>query len=167
MITMLFCCKHTSTQLGDLSSVSEVGAGLFLGLALVQAIGSGGVTRLRRKASHLRATVTANRLKGQAASVRRIEADLLQLEMSLETLSRGLLVLCFALLAVALAGLGVVSLQADMAISCAAVAGILFYYLALPMIIFMIVAYRIHCKCAEPMKRISQVEKDILQKLLE
>lgn len=167
MNTALFCCNDTSTQLGDLSSVSEVGAGLFLGLALVQAIGTGGVSRLRRKASHLRATVTSNRLKGQVPAVRRIEADLLQLEMSLETLSRNLLVLCFLLLAVALIGLGFVSLQAEMIISCATVAGVLFYYLGLPMIIFLGAAYRIHCKCTEPQKRISQAEKDILQKLME
>lgn len=165
MRALLCWCNDTGTQLGDLSSVSEVGTGLFLGLALVQVIGSGGITRLRRKASYLRAVITTNRLRGQIPMIRRVEADLLRLELSLETLSRNLLCICFTLVAGSLIGLGVVSLRDEWQINCWIIGVVLFYYLALPLLIFVLASVIIRNKCRSPSQSLENCETEVLSRL--
>lgn len=165
MSVFLGWCNDRGTQLGDLSSVSEVGAGLFLGLALVQLIGSGGITRLRRKASYLRAVITTNRLRGQISTIRRVEAELLRLELSLETLSRNLLCICFMFLAGSLIGLTAVSLRGDWEIGCLVTGGVLFYYLVLPLLIFLLASVIIRNKCRLPSQSLEDCETEVLSRL--
>ncbi len=163
-----FCwCNHTATKLGDLSSVSEVGVGLFLALAVVQVVGSGGVARLRRKAANLREAVYANRLNKQRSSIAEVDAELLRLELSLEMLSGHLFTLSFVLIIVALVGLGVVSLASGVQLSCVWIAIILGYYLGLPLAIFLVASLVIRRKCQNARLIVHNCEMEVLGRLAE
>lgn len=166
MIASMVCwCTQATTQLGDLSSVSSVGVGLFLALAVVQVIGSGGVAKLRRKAVNLRGVVSANRMHSLRPSVANVDAELLRLELSLETLSGHLFIVSFALIIVSLVGLGVTALAQDVAIGCYWIAVYLAFYLGLPNGVFVIATLVIRRKCASVRDKIADCEKDVLESL--
>lgn len=165
MGTIICWCKHTATQLGDLSSVASVGVGLFLALAVVQVIGSGGVAKLRRKAAYLREVVSANRLQSQRSSVAKVDAELLRLELSLEKLSGHLFVISFVLIIVSLVGLSVMSLAPDVSIGCTWTAAFLGFYLGLPVVIFWVASLVIRRKCASARTCVSECEAEVLDRL--
>ena len=158
-------CRHTDTQLGDLSSVASVGVGLFLALAVVQVVGSGGVAKLRRKAAYLRDVVSANRLQNQRSSVAQADAELLRLELSLETLSGHLFAVSFVLTVVSLVGLSVTSLAPDVSIGCNWIAAFLGFYLGLPVGIFLVASLVIRRRCASARNSVSECEKEVLDRL--
>ena len=162
---MICWCEHTATQLGDLSSVASVGVGLFLALAVVQVIGSGGVAKLRRKAAYLREVVSANRMQSQRPSVANVDAELLRLELSLEKLSGHLFQVSFVLIIVSLVGLSVISLAPDVSIGCTWIAAFLSFYLGLPIFIFWAASLVIRRKCASARKSVSECETEVLDRL--
>lgn len=165
MASMIWWCEHTATELGDLSSVASVGVGLFLALAVVQVIGSGGVAKLRRKGGYLREVVSANRLQSQRSSVAMVDAELLRLELSLETLSGHLFVASFFLIIVSLMGLVVTSLASDVSVGCTWIAALLGFYLVLPIGIFGVASLVIRRKCASVRNSIAECEKEVLGRL--
>ena len=160
-------CEHTDTQLGDLSSVASVGVGLFLALAVVQVVGSGGVAKLRRKAVYLREVVSANRLDAQRSSIANVDAELLRLELSLETLSRHLFSASFVLVIVSLLGLAAMTLAPAVALGCSLFVAFLSYYLGLPVGIFLVASLVIRRKCATVRKSVSDCETEVLDRLTE
>ena len=167
MGSMICWCKHTATQLGDLSSVASVGVGLFLALAVVQVIGSGGVAKLRRKAVYLREVVSANRLDSQRSSVANVDAELLRLELSLETLSGHLFTASFILVIASLVGLSVMALAPSVALTCGWIASLIGFYLGLPIGIFLVASLVIRRKCAAARKSVSDCETEVLDRLTE
>ena len=162
---MICWCQHTGTQLGDLSSVASVGVGLFLALAVVQVIGSGGIAKLRRKAAYLREVVSANRLVTQRSSIAKVDAELLRLELSLETLSGHLFIASFILIIVSLVGLSVMSLAPHFSIGCYWIAALLGFYLGLPIGIFLVASLIIRRKCSSARKSVSDCETEVLNRL--
>lgn len=162
---MACLCNHTATQLGDLSSIASVGVGLFLALAVVQVIGSGGVAKLRRKAVHLREVVATNRLQAQRSSVAKVDAELLRLELSLETLSGHLLVVSFVLVIASLVGLIVISLAPNTSIGDVWIAALVSFYLGLPIGIFSLASLVIRRKCASARKSVADCETEVLRRL--
>lgn len=165
MGSMICWCHHSATQLGDLSSIASVGVGLFLALAVVQVIGSGGVAKLRRKAVYLREVVSANRLQSQRSSVAKIDAELLRLELSLETLSGHLFVVSFVLVIVSLVGLSVMSLAPAVSVGCIWLAAFLGFYFVLPIGIFWVASLVIRRKCTSARKSVSECETEVLDRL--
>lgn len=152
-------------ELSDLSSISDVGLGLFLSLAIVQVIGSGGVSRLRRKAAHLTGVVRTNRLGSERASTARVEADLLRLELSLERLSSLFFGISFLLIALAVVGIGVVALVPDLELGCLGTTLFMTFYLVLPLVAFLAASGVIRHKCRAVRKQILAVEDRIISKL--
>jgi hypothetical protein len=138
---------------------------LFLALAVIQLIGSGGVAKLRRKATYLREVVSANQLRDQRSSVAKVDAELLRLELSLETLSGHLFLASFALLLVSLVGLSVTSLAPDVNIGCGWIGAFLLFYLGAPVGIFSVASLVIRRKCAVARLRIAECEKMVLDRL--
>lgn len=158
-------CEHRVTELGELSSVSEVGLGLFLALAIVQVIGSGGVSRLRRKAGHLTEVVRTNRIGSERASTARVEADLLRLELSLERLSNLFFGISFFLISVSVAGVAIVALAPEIRLGCVGTALFTAFYLALPLVAFLAASGVIRRKCRAVRRQILAVEDRIISKL--
>ena len=165
MGSIICWCNHTATELGDLSSVSEVGVGLFLALTVVQFIGSGGMAKLRRKAQSISAIVTKNNMTSERESVGRMNGELLRLELGLESLSSSFFYVSFGFVIVALIGLAVISLAATVTVNCYVIAGILTYYLALPVVAFVIASRVINRRCDGARRLLSEVEDRVLSKL--
>jgi len=83
-----FCfCGMNDLTLSSFSSALEVGVGLYLGLAILQLIGSGGVSDLSRRSQTLQSTINSNSLHGLREESNRIKADLAKLEIALHGFS--------------------------------------------------------------------------------
>ena len=158
-------CEHRVTKLGDLSSISEVGLGLFLALAIVQVVGSGGVSRLRRKAGHLRDVVRTNRLGTERASTARVDADLLRLELSLEKLSSVFFGISLCFIASATFGIAVVTLAPTIELGCLGLCLFLGFYLILPLGSFVVASGVIRRKCRTVRDQLLAVEDRVISKL--
>lgn len=158
-------CSQRVTELGTLSSLTGVGVGLFLALAVVQVVGSREVSKLRRKAGQLKDLVFTNRYESEKTDVLQVEAELLRLELGLETLSEILFKICFALLLLSLIGMSVVSLAPKIEVGCLGIAGILFFYLALPLLVFVIASRVISRRCSEVRERIAKSLDRVLDKV--
>lgn len=160
-----FLCQPVSGGLSvsALGSVLEVGVGLFLGLTVIQVVGSAGVTTLRRKASNLRDTVNANNLVGQRQSIGQVDAALLKLEIEIGSLSRSLFVLAVILLLVSLFGLVAASVVPDLAFSCTGFYAVALWYTALPVVLFWSSTLVFNRKCRPVKERIARCEEEVLE----
>jgi hypothetical protein len=165
MCSVFQWCNQTTIQLGSLSSVMEIGVGLFLALAIVQTIGSTGMAKLRRKAAYLRETVSTNKLQAQVHSIANAEAELLRLEMGLEKLSELLFNLSFALVVLSLCGVSYVSLYSNKEVNCFWTIGIFAFYFILPLLIFVIASIVIRSKGTSARQAASECENEVLERL--
>lgn len=147
------------------SNVISVGVGLFLGLTVVQVVGSGGMAALRRKAQSLRDTVNANRLDAQRPKVGKVDAELLRLENELGSLSRTLFKVAAALLVISLGGLVCSSIRPEAQLTCTSFWAIVGYYLALPLVLFMLSAVVIRRKSSKAARAVEECEQAVFQAL--
>lgn len=165
-ITTVLCGEQVrGLTVASQSSVIGVGVGLFLGLTALQVVGSGGMAALRRKAQSLRDTVNANRLAAQRAKVGHAEAELLRLEIELGSLSRTLFVVAAVLLVFSLGGLAYSSIWPQTQLSCISVWSIVGYYLALPVLLFLLSAEVIRRKSRSAATAVKDCEQAVFQAL--
>lgn len=150
---------------GSQSNVISVGVGLFLGLTVLQVIGSGGVAALRRKAQSLRNTVNANRLDAQRPKVGKVDAELLRLENELGSLSRTLFKVAAALLVASLVGLVYSSIWPETQLTCTYFWTIVTYYLVLPLVLFMLSAAVIRHKSRKAARAVNDCEQAVFKAL--
>jgi hypothetical protein len=148
--------------LAALSSVLEVGVGLFLALTILQVIGSSGVATLRRRTANLRATINTNDLNGQRHSVGQVDAALLKLEIELGTLSKSLLAVALLLLIVSLLGLVASSLYPDKILKCRDFYFIVLGYVGLPILLFWMSTLVFNWKCSDVKRKISDCEDEVI-----
>jgi hypothetical protein len=78
-------CNAEAHTLGGMLSVLSVGAGLYLGLAVVQVVGAGRMATLRRRVGSIRNLVNKNSLTNCSHVAGSLEAKLLTAEIGLET----------------------------------------------------------------------------------
>lgn len=160
-------CNHSSTEIGSLSSVSEVGIGLFLALAVVQVVGSGGIAKLRRKTQLLRELVSTNRLDGERGKVAALDAALLQLELRLERLSGWLFGISIIAVVLCLVGLVVVSLMPLAELNCLEMVGFMAFHLLLPLVIFWRASAIIRRRCEDVRVKFEDAQSVVLERLLD
>ena len=164
--TIICWCNQSSTELGSLSSVSEVGIGLFLALAVVQVVGSGEIGKLRRKSQLLRELVSANRLDGQRSSVAALDASLLQLELRLEKLSGKLFATSLFAIVVCIVGLVLVSLFPNLKIDCHLLGGFMLFHLVLPLLLFGGASLVIKRRCIDVRTKYESVHAEVFDRLM-
>ncbi|WP_434613037.1 hypothetical protein [Tabrizicola sp. M-4] len=152
-------------EIGDLSSISSAGVGLFVSLALIQVVGAGGLGRLRRKLTSLQDVVRTNRLASERAEVNRLNGDLLRLELQLEGLSGAFLKVSVMLLVVAVLGFGLSEARPQLEIGCFGVVSYYVFCLCVPILLFLLASYVIKKKCEGVQKDIAQVEGLVLMAL--
>lgn len=145
-----------------LSSVTSVGIGLYLGLAVVQVVGSGQLARLKRKSLFLRNLVHSNDLDDHQDGLRKIDADLLSLELSLESLSGKFLYSAFFLLAMALIGLIWTTLSPDQVVRGIFAVLYVAYCVVLPVVVFTVASAIIRHKCRSVAREIRSCETEAL-----
>ncbi len=163
-----FCfCGVEELTLSSFSSALEVGVGLYLGLAILQLIGSGGIADLSRRSLTLQSTINSNRLDGLREESNRIKADLAKLEIALQGFSRQVFSIVLLLLSGCLAVLALSTLQPDYPTACWKSYSILGYFLLLPVLVFVGLTIWIRSRCAAVRSAIKSCEQKVNQRLLE
>ncbi len=109
--------------------------------------------------------VSANRLQNQRSIVAQADAELLRLELWLETLSGHLFAASFVLIIVSLVGLSVTSLAPDVSTGCTWITAFLGFYLGLPVGIFLVASLVIQRRCASARNCVSDCKKEVLDRL--
>lgn len=165
MLCLLDICTPASTKLSDLSSVLGAGLSLFLALAVIQTLGSVGMTRLRRKAHHLRGAVRHNKLDGLRPSISNVEAELSRLELSLETLSTRLFYITFIFILFSLVGLALAALVPSTVLNCGMTYSIILFNLVLPPSIFVLASLIIRVKSRSAREAVTCCENEVLSHL--
>lgn len=163
-----FCfCGVEELTLSSFSSALEVGVGLYLGLAILQLIGSGGIADLARRSLTLQSTINSNRLDGLREESNRIKADLAKLEITMQGFSRQVFSIVLLLLSGCLALLSLSALQPDYPTACWQSYSILGYFLLLPVLVFVGLMIWIRSRCASVRSAIKLCEQKVNQRLLE
>lgn len=140
-------CGFDDIVLIGFSSAESVGVGLYLGLAILQVIGSGGIADLNRRSHTLQKAINSNNLHGARTNATRIMTDLAQLDIALIGFSKSIFYLVLILLLICLIVLSGTTLYPDLVVGCFGAYLILLYFLALPVLIFLISALWIRYKC--------------------
>lgn len=151
----------------QLANVQTVGIGLYLALALIQAISATGIIGLRRRANTLRAAVLDTKLASQFTNTRRLLGEIGKLEIGFHSLNRTIMCTVFALFAVGVIYFAYCTVRHDWKSGADGALFILFFYLALPIIIFGTAAGVIAIKCKGVAEKIREGEQRFLQMSLE
>ena len=149
-----------------LANVQTVGIGLYLALGVIQAVSSGGVAGLERRSNALQRAVAASKLAGLYPSLRDIRFELSRLENGFHGLNRTLLVISAILFIISTAYFSYCTLFQDYLAGALGTWFIMVYYLALPIVIFLLSSLAISLRCRDVADRIKKVEDAVFVKSL-
>lgn len=156
----------TGLTFAQLANVQTVGIGLYLALAVIQAVSSTGVAGLSRRVTTLRAAVTANLMKIEARNVRTLAGQVSGLEIGFHEFNRRLLWIVFSLFAFSVGYFAYCTIWQDVQALQNGTWFIFGFYLALPITIFMVCSTIIWWRCREVAKRLGEAEKRIQRSIL-
>lgn len=151
--------KLSNLNLGQLANVQTVGIGLYLALAVIQALSAGGVAGLRRRATTLQTAVRAARVRSEFASMHQLQSDISRLEIGFQAVNRTILLVVLVLFVLSLGYFAYCTAWQGAVAGTAQAVFIIAYYLVLPVMIFVLFAILIAIRCRESGKRIEAAEK--------
>lgn len=152
---------------GQLANVQTVGIGLYLALAVIQAVSTTGVAGLSRRVATLRNGVSSARLGSvESANVRRLSGEVSGLEIDFHYLNRRLLCIVFLLFAVSVTYFAYCTVWQNADAGVDGVWFIFMFYLAVPNLIFVGSALLIAHRCRAVAKKIGDAERRIRGVLL-
>ncbi|VXD02874.1 hypothetical protein [Sphingomonas sp. 8AM] len=151
---------------GQLANVQTVGIGLYLALAVIQAVSSTGVAGLSRRLATLRSAVATKRMRTEIDNVRRLSGEVSGIEIGFHDLNRRLLGLVSILFTVSVGYFAYCTIWQNIDAGHDGVWFIFFYYLALPISIFFGVAALIWKRCRDTAKHVKEAESRIRRALL-
>lgn len=154
-------CNAEEHTLGGMLSVLSIGAGLYLGLAVVQVVGAGRMATLRRRVGSIRNLVNKNSLTNCSHVAGNLEAKLLTAEIGLETLSSSLFATSLILLSTCLAAVFYSTVLQSQSINCAIAMGVGLYCLALPLGIFVLSSIIIRLKTRSVAKEVKEASTTV------
>ncbi len=154
--------KLGSLTFAQLANVQTVGIGLYLALAVIQAVTDGGVAGLRRRATTLDAAISAARKVALRPESNGILTDVGGLEMGFQRTNRTVLYVVLALFTVSVGYFAYCTVWQDSKARLDGAAFILSFYLALPILIFVGVGLYVRSRCAEIDRRINRLQADYL-----
>jgi len=158
-------CGFAPTQLGGFASIAEVGIGLYLALAILQAVSSGGVADLRRKAALLREAIVANKMRGLFEESRRLKGLVASLELGLLNINKLIFKVVFGLIIIALIGLIAITIFPQVQLDCLQTIMLIGYFSVAPFVVFLFSALVIRIKCKDTRQAHSNVERKFLDAL--
>lgn len=161
LLSFRSACNAEAHTLGGMLSVLSVGAGLYLGLAVVQVVGAGRMATLRRRVGSIRNLVNKNSLTNCSHVAGNLEAKLLTAEIGLETLSSSLFATSLTLLSACLAAMFYSTMLQSQAITCAIGMGIGLYCLVLPLGIFIFSSTIIRLKTRSVAKEVKEASTTV------
>ena len=152
---------------GQMANVQTVGLGLYLALAVIQAVSTTGVAGLARRVATLRQAVISGKMGPvEIGNAKRLSYDVSGLEIGFHDLNRRLLALVFLLFLTSLAYFTYTTVYQDLDAGQDGVWFIFLFYVALPMLIFLVSSCLIGWRCKAVAKKISEAEKRVRAKTL-
>lgn len=152
---------------GQLANVQTVGIGLYLALAVIQAVSTTGVARLSRRVTTLRNGVSSARLGAvEAGNMRRLSGEVSGLEIGFHDLSRRLLTMVFALFSISVGYFAYCTIWQHIDAGVDGVWFIFLFYLAVPILTFLGLSLLIACRCRAVAKQVAEAERRIRAALL-
>lgn len=152
---------------GQLANVQTVGIGLYLALAVIQAVSTTGVAGLSRRVATLRNGVSRARLGPvETANIRRLSGEVSGLEIGFHNFNRRLLWLVFLLFAISVAYFAYCTVWQNVDACTVGVSFIFLFYLAIPVGIFVGSTLLIARRCRKVARQIAEAEKRIRTALL-
>jgi hypothetical protein len=158
--------KLDSLTFAQLANVQTVGIGLYLALAIIQAVSHGGVAGLRRRAITLSLAINSARKVSLQSESSSIITDLGALEMGFEKANRTILLGVVLLFIVSVFYFAYCTIWQAVA---AHILGSLFifgFYLALPVVLFLMAAQYIRIRCRAIDQRINELQSAYLDSAL-
>ena len=150
-----------------MANVQTVGIGLYLALAVIQAISTMGVAGLSRRVVTLRsAVVSGNMGPVEIGNAKRLSYDVSGLEIGFHDLNRRLLRLVFLLFAISLGYFAYTTVYQDVDALQDGVWFIFLFYLVLPVLIFLSSSFLIAWRCRAVANKVSEAEKRVRAKML-
>jgi hypothetical protein len=157
---------ETGLTFAQLANVQTVGVGLYLALAVIQAVSTTGVAGLSRRLATLKNAVTTKRMSAEIDSVRRLSGEVSGLEIGFHSLNRHLLGLVFGLFAISIAYFAYCTVHQNYDAGQDGLWFIFAFYLALPVLIFLISTGIIWMRCRSVAVRVDELEKRVKRALL-
>ena len=152
---------------GQLSNVQTVGIGLYLALAVIQAVSTTGVAGLSRRVATLRNGVSSARLGSvESANVRRLSGEVSGLEIGFHNLNRWLLWIVFLLFAISVIYFAYCTVCQSFDAGIDGVWFIFLFYLAAPIVVFIGTSMLIAHRCRVVAQKIFDAERRIRTNLL-
>ena len=152
---------------GQLANVQTVGIGLYLALAVVQAVSTTGVAGLSRRVVTLRNAVTSGQMgRLEIGNAKRLSYDVSGLEIGFHDLNRRLLRFVFVLFAISLSYFGYCTVWQNVDALQDGMWFIFVYYLVLPVFIFLVSTFVIARRCRGIAKRVLEMETRVRNKTL-
>lgn len=146
----------------QLANVQTVGIGLYLALAVIQAVTEGGVAGLRRRATTLETAIISakkQRLRDEADSVL---AEVGGLEMGFQRMNKTVLYTVLLLFTASVAVFAYCTVWQNDKPGAVGALGVIAFYLALPEAIFVFVGLYVKRRCAIIDGRITRLQSDFL-----
>lgn len=164
----LFLSGPTKSGLtfSQLANVQTVGIGLYLALAIVQAISSTGVGGLARRVMTLRNAVTSRRINPEIDNVRRLGGAVSGLEISFHDFNRRLLALVFGLFLIGLIFFVYCTLEPNTKAGLSGVWFTIAFYIALPITLFSASTTVIWVRCKNVAQEVKEAETRIRRRLV-
>ncbi|WP_156340483.1 hypothetical protein [Sphingomonas sp. Leaf17] len=149
-----------------MANVQTVGVGLYLALAVIQAVSVTGVSGLSRRVNTLLGAVTAKDMRIEIANVRSLSGEVSGLEIGFHDFNRRLLPILFALFAVSIAYFGYCTVWQNLPARQDGMWFIFGFYLVLPTAIFAACSAIIWWQCRKVAKRVKDAETRIRRTLV-
>ena len=158
--------KLDALTYAQLANVQTVGIGLYLALAVIQAVSAGGVASLRRRADTLDAGIKSSRKPSLEVESSAILADLGRLEMGFERVNRTILITVLCLFIVSIVYFAFCTIWQDATAHLDGSLFIMCFYLGLPVVIFLAAAKHISWRCREIDCRIRKLQRTYFSAVL-
>lgn len=156
----------TGLTFAQLANVQTVGIGLYLALAVIQAVSASGVAGLSRRVATLKGVVGANLMRAEARNVRTLAGQVSGLEIGFHKFNRVLLWIVFSLFAFSVGYFAYCTAWQDHQALQDATWFVFGFYLVLPILIFIACSTIIWWRCREVANRITEAEKRIQRTIL-
>lgn len=151
---------------GQLANVQTVGIGLYLALAVIQAVSTTGIAGLSRRLATLRNAVTTRRMRTEIDNVRRLSGEVSGLEIGFHDINRRLLRIASFLFVISIMYFAYCAVWQAFDAGRDGTWFIFIYYLGLPIGIFVGSTIVIWKRCRDVARRIKDAENRIRRALV-
>lgn len=155
-----------SLTFAQLANVQTVGIGLYLALAVIQAVSASGISGLRRRLATLQMSVSSSKLRSEFSNMASLHADIGALEIRFHSFNRA--ILCFVMV-LFVASVAYFAYATIWQLWTAGIVGTIFiiaFYLVVPVLTFALASIWIGIKCRTAAKEIGEAETRYLNKVL-